>query len=368
MTTTLERQADTHISGEAEYPSLLRMGHLFEASVGQRLPVDGLYGPLDMALGGDGWMYVLNKWVAQTFTGRSRYVVVSMDDTYRPDISHQPDGKPDSRGKEFLPSPVGCTTDGNGVLFSTDETRNVVVLCTTAGETTGYWGEAGNGPGQLNAPSGISFDSEGNLWVVSTRSCRVQRFSPDGEFLGGFGEFGTVPGKLNYPWGIAEDPVNTTLLIADWRNDRVQRFTHDGELRQVIGPEITRAGRLDHPSDVAVDAHGDIYVCDRGNHRVLQFNPRGQFIESFIGDAVMTERGADKLMANRDMLRWRDHIVDLDREKRFLNPTSVMVDDEFRLYVVDTGRFRIQVYRKTFRVLAPDEVDPPETYRDPHLN
>ena len=344
------------------------MGHRFEGSVGQRLPVDGLYGPLDIALGGDGWMYVLNKWVEQIYTGRSRYVVVSPEDTYKPDINHMPNGVREVIGKEFLPSPVGCTTDGNGLLFSTDETRNVVVTCTTDGETVGCWGEPGDNAGELNAPSGICIDSEKSLWVVSTRSSRVQRFSTHGKFLGGFGEFGTGPGQLNYPWGVAEDPVNMSLLVADWRNNRVQRFSHDGELLQIIGPKITRAGVLDHPSDVAVDYHGDIYVCDRGNHRVLQFNPSGLFIESFIGDAVMTERGADKLMANRDMLRWRDNIVDFDREKRFYNPTSVTVDDKFRLYVVDTGRFRIQIYRKTFRVLASDEIDPAETYKDPHVN
>jgi hypothetical protein len=101
---------------------------------------------------------------------------------------------------------------------------------------------------------------------------------------------------------------------------------------------------------------------------VLQFNPRGLFIESFIGDATMNERGADKLMANPDMLRWRDHIEDLDREKRFWKPTTVKVDDQFRVYVIDQGRFRIQVYRKTFRVLEPGQVDPPETYNDPKIN
>ena len=44
------------------------------------------------------------------------------------------------------------------------------------------------------------------------------------------------------------------------------------------------------------------------------------------------------------------------------------VDNQFRLYVVDSGRYRIQIYRKTFRELAPDQVDGAETYNDPKLN
>ena len=43
-----------------DYPTLLRMGHRFETSVGQRLVVDGLYGALDMAIDDEGWMYVIN--------------------------------------------------------------------------------------------------------------------------------------------------------------------------------------------------------------------------------------------------------------------------------------------------------------------
>ena len=108
-------------------------------------------------------------------------------------------------------------------------------------------------------------------------------------------------------------------------------------------------------------------VPHRSNHRVLMFNHRGMFVESLLGDAVMNERAISKLMTNPDMLRMRDNIVNLDREKRLMHPTSVRVDDEGRIYVVDTGRYRIQVYRKLCRVLGPNEVDPPTMHIDPIL-
>ena len=117
-----------------------------------------------------------------------------------------------------------------------------------------------------------------------------------------------------------------------------------------------------------MDAHGDLYVCDRGNDRLVQFNRAGLFIEAMRGDAVMTERGADKLMANPDMLRWRDHITDLGREKLFWKPTAVKVDDEFGVYVIDSGRFRMQIYRKIFRELSEGQIDPAHTYADPKIN
>ena len=351
-----------------EYPLLMRMGHSFEAVVGQRLLIDGFYGAVDMAFGGDGWCYVLNRLPSGLPYPKVRYAVCNLNDEFPRNIFPKVDGEPEKLNAEMFPSPVGCDSDQKGTLFFTDEHANKVVLMTTDGETPGWWGEAGDKPGQFNAPAGITYLPDGTLWVANSRNSRVQQFTRDGKFIRGFGKAGTGPGELNYPWGVAVDPVNGTVLVADWRNDRVQRFSPEGECLQVIDSLGRNLGGMNRPSGVAVDAHGDIYICDRGNDRVLQFNPRGMFIESFLGDAYMTGRGADKLMANPDMCRWRDHMIDLDREKRFWRPTSVKVDSQFRVHVVDSGRFRLQVYRKRFRVLTPGQAERPETYTSPKLN
>jgi hypothetical protein len=46
----------------------------------------------------------------------------------------------------------------------------------------------------------------------------------------------------------------------------------------------------------------------------------------------------------------------------------VKVDDQFRLFVIDAGRYRMQVYRKKFRVLQPGQVEPSDAYTAPKLN
>ena len=127
------------------------------------------------------------------------------------------------------------------------------------------------------------------------------------------------------------------------------------------------AGAHRHEGNEAVDQHGDIYVVDRGNQRVLLFNHRGMFLETFIGDATMTDKGAQKLLTNPDALRLRDNVVNLDKEKRFYNPTSVKVDSEGKIYIVDTGRFRIQIYQKLWRILEPHEIDAAELHVDPEV-
>ena len=257
---------DNQISHDPRYPTLLRRGHRYEFCLGQRVPVGGFYGPLDVSIGDDGWFYVLNRWEQFQNVPRNRYVPVTIDDEYGEFIFPTIDGKPEIQGKEKFPSPVMCTIDNEGVLYSTDEHANVVLMLSTSGETIGWWGEFGSQEGQLNGPSGITLDSDQNLWVVNCNNHKIQKFTRDGQFIDSWGDFGTELNQLNHPWGITIDPIDNSLLIADWRNDLVKRFSTEGDLLQVIGSPGNGIGELDRPSSVAVDQHGDIYIVDRGNN------------------------------------------------------------------------------------------------------
>jgi sugar lactone lactonase YvrE len=366
--TTLEQNPQSTLR-EAGYPDLLRMGHRFVTSIGQRLIIDGFYGAMDFAFGGDGWFYVLNRYDSNPAYPKLRFAVCNLDDEFPRNVDPHINGESMKGSEEQWDSAVFCDSDRQGNLFFTDERKNQVVTITTdEGDVTGAWGVFGSESGQLNGASGITYLPDDTFWVVSSRSSLVQQFTRDGEYIRGFGEVGSEPGQLSYPWGVTVDPIDGSIVVADWRNDRIQRFTPEGELLQVVDELGRDAGRLNRPSDVAIDKHGDLYVCDRGNDRLVQFNRAGLFIEAMRGDAVMTERGADKLMANPDMLRWRDHIIDLGREKLFWKPTAVKVDDDCNVYVIDSGRFRMQVYQKTFRELEPGQLDAPETYADPKIN
>ena len=370
MTTTQEPLTNRSATEEHSYPTLLRIGHKYVTTLGQRLAVGGFRGPQDIAVSPDGSYYVLNRGSANLQqVPRTRYVRVNIEDEgYENDIVPEIDGLVLSEGDDRLPSPVMCALDCAGTLFNTDERANAVVAINTSGETIGVWGQSGDGPGHLNGPSGIALDADENLWVVNSRDHRVQHFTRDGKYLGGFGEFGNEPGQLNYPWGISVDPVDGSLVVADWHNSRVQRFSTDGTVMQIIGSPGCGVGELDHPSGVVVDKYGDIYVADRNNHRVLMFNWRGNFIESFRGDATINPRGISRLMGNPDILRQRDNIINLDREKRLKFPTSVRVDNQGRLFITDTGRYRVQIYEKLCRVLQPHEVEDAALHVDPGLN
>ena len=136
----------------------------------------------------------------------------------------------------------------------------------------------------------------------------------------------------------------------------------------MIGRPGSGDGEFNYPSGVVVDKYGDIYVADRSNHRVQLFNYRGGFVESFRGDAMLNPRAIKRLLANKEMLRMRDNVPSIEPEKRLKNPTAVAVDDEGRLYITDSGRFRVQVYRKHCISLPQDELPPPDAFKDPVID
>jgi DNA-binding beta-propeller fold protein YncE len=82
---------------------------------------------------------------------------------------------------------------------------------------------------------------------------------------------------LNYPQGIAVNPVpdasNRTLVyVADDLNQRVIEFTTNGTYVGEVGGFGSAPGQFSFPHDVAVDAAGNLFVADYGNHRVERFD------------------------------------------------------------------------------------------------
>lgn len=140
--------------------------------------------------------------------------------------------------------------------------------------------------------------------------------------------------QLHYPYGIAADGRGS-LYVADYQNHRIRKLTPDGQLTTLAG--TGEAGFRDgpaaqalfaNPRGLAVDAEGGVIVVDTGNVRVRRIAPDGT-VTTLAGTG---EAGfADGAGAGA----------------RFADPRGVAVGPDGRIYVADTGNFRI-------RVLSPE--------------
>jgi DNA-binding beta-propeller fold protein YncE len=242
--------------------------------------------------------------------------------------------------------PTAIAFDKAWNVYVTDEWLNRVSIFTKDGDYISKWQERpGSGDGELNRPSGLAFDADENVYIVDSGNNRVQKFTKDGRFLAKWGTAGSGPGEFNMPWGIAIDQEGD-VYIADWRNDRIQKFSPDGHFLMQFGSSGDGEGQFNRPSGVAVDSEGIIYVADWLNNRLQVFDQDGEFIDMRTGDGTVSKWGQEKLDANAEMWGERDRAYGLEREKDFWGPTGVAVDSDDNIFVVESARNRVQIYRK----------------------
>jgi DNA-binding beta-propeller fold protein YncE len=261
-----------------------------------------------------------------------------------------------AEGQMVWPTALALDRDDN--LYLADDFLQRITIFDRDGKVTGSWGCKGSGDGEFDGPSGLLFDRDGHLLVVDHRNHRIQKFTADGQFLGRWGRFGDGDGQFNLPWGITQDR-HGNLYVADWRNDRIQKFTPDGRFIASYGSSGEGEGQFNRPSGLAVDAEGNLYVADWGNQRVLVLDADGNFVQQLRGEATLSAWASEYLAANADELEARSTFVpqyDVDTddiyeesariEPYFWDPVDVVLDEQERVYVLETCRHRFQIYEK----------------------
>ncbi len=170
--------------------------------------------------------------------------------------------------------------------------------------------------------SGSAFDSSGNLWIADEVNDRVLEFNPpfsndeNASLVIGQSGFTTdtcsvTRSGLCSPVGLAFDPSGN-LWVADQRNNRTLEFAtpfSSGESASIVlGQSSFTVGTcnlsglgspptpstLCIPVGVAFDSSGNLWVTDRGNNRILEFNPPFSNDESaslVLGQSSLTANG-----------------------------------------------------------------------------
>jgi tripartite motif-containing protein 71 len=295
--------------------------------------------PVDCALGQDGVIYVLNR---GTPTQRNTHVTIcTVDGDYRADFGSFGPGD-----GQFI-WPTAIVVDREGFVYVSSESEHRVQKFSPTGQFVSKWGTPGDGDGELAGPSGMVFDHEDNLYVVDHFNSRVQKFTKDGKFLLKWGSKGEADGQFNLPWGIGLDAAGN-VYVADWYNDRIQKFTAEGKFLAACGTSGDGDGQFHRPSSVAADADGNLYVADWGNNRVQVFDSAGRFRTKLLGEAGLSKWAQEFLPANPDYMEARAVAKNREVERFLVGPTAVKCDAAGLVYIVDSCRYRLQIYRRVY--------------------
>lgn len=169
-------------------------------------------------------------------------------------------------------------------------------------------------------PLGLAFDKAGNLYVsdVSTKPQTVIELDRSGNVVRTFGD----TAAMSFPNGVAVDNNTGNVYVADSNNGRLLVFGPNGALLTQVGRGVSE-GNLGLPRGVAVD-DSHVYVADSTGQRVFVYAP----LKS--GQARLDYVGAFGAQGVGD--------------GQFEFPNGLTLDSRGRIYVVDSGNGRVQVW------------------------
>lgn len=239
--------------------------------------------------------------------------------------------------------PTGVAVNRRGDRFVADYDNHVIRKIDRFGWVTTFAGQGvpgfADGKGRealFHGPDTIAIDDDDNLYVADADNFRIRKITPGGivSTVAGSGRQGNKEGAAEeaefvYPTGVAVAP-DGNLYVADRGAHRIKRVTPTGIVMIVAGTgepgyhdSLAYFSRFNQPMTVAADNGGNVYVADAGSHTIRRIGSDGH---------VITVAGSGE-PGYRDGLR---------EEAQFFSPTGVSVDIEGNLIVSDSKNHRIR--------------------------
>lgn len=204
----------------------------------------------------------------------------------------------DGRLSAQFSSPSGAVVDGNGNIFVSDSANGTIRKVTSSGAVTTVAGTAGgfgtaDGIGaaaRFYRPVGIARDGGNNLYVADPVAQTIRKITSDGA-VSTFAGYPAVVGAndgtgslagFRGPSGIVADRSGN-LYIADRENHTIRMVTPAGVATTFAGRAgepgsadgVGAGARFNGPTGLAIDANGNVYVADTGNHTIRMIAPGG---------------------------------------------------------------------------------------------
>jgi sugar lactone lactonase YvrE len=188
-------------------------------------------------------------------------------------------------------------------------------------------------------PASVALDAAGNIWTamgvepqlvegkaepgsdhLRGGGVRVSKYDPTGKMVLSFGGYGSGPGlfgrhdKEGVSASLLAIGGEGTVWVVDRGNIRVQQFDREGRFLGQIGPEVGGLV-LDRPWGAVVDERAHVYVADQ--RYIFECSPNGAFVAAV---AILDESPS------------------ADRDEFLSRYRGIAVDQSGSIYITDAAR------------------------------
>jgi streptogramin lyase len=212
-----------------------------------------------------------------------------------------------------LRTPSGVYVDSSGNIFIADSRNSRVrkvdsktgIITTIAGSgQIGYSGDGGSAKAAaLDLPYSIFVDSTGNVFIADIYNHRIRRVDAKTGIIStvagnGLKEYSgdgkpAISAGLDGPFGLFVTPSGD-LYIADTGNSRIRKVDAKTGIISTVAGNDERGFNgdgmhalqtsLNGPKGVFVDAFGNLFIADTGNHRLRKVDAKTGLVSTMAGN------------------------------------------------------------------------------------
>lgn len=136
--------------------------------------------------------------------------------------------------------------------------------------------------GEFSNASSFTISSGGIIYVTDLNRNEISSFDTLGNKLKDVGGFGWQSGLFDQPVDIFANPL--VVYVADKNNHRIQQFDRNlNFISSLSSRSEDFESNFGFPLSLAVSNQGDLFILDGENKRVIKFDMFGNFLTSFGG-------------------------------------------------------------------------------------
>jgi DNA-binding beta-propeller fold protein YncE len=177
-------------------------------------------------------------------------------------------------------SSIAIGSDGLVYEIQRGSKADPILVVDGDGKLIRSWGKA-----DYKIPHSIRLDPLGNVWTVDASMSTIIKYSRRGEKLMviNVGEQPNTDSPFNGATDIAFAPNGHLFITDGYGNARVVEYTANGKRLRQWGRPGSGPGEFHLPHAIQIGEDGTIYVADRENGRIEEFDFDGKYLGEISG-------------------------------------------------------------------------------------